>query len=330
MDLYKAYYRILLLPIVAATGFLTGFVIPQPARGDDQSPQYQAEDNVEAYVKKKFGDAVYKAYNFGQVYRLKSAELRQLDELKELRGLVPGMQDNYGAKTDSVLHYYDTLIARKEREIAQKNIVPGYIINHVFTVKNKDGSGTVYDGEFILTDQFQVKDFRMNLAADLREDDFDWFYYFFQKYPIFNSGDYDKDIALSNDLYDYYNARLAKLTTGREEFLLTALRVTRIINKTKKYDKNIIGGYVVYQKLEDMRYCPNYKPVKFMPTDEIKVQTATGDSLIGYKVFHKFECTGNDGVTTVKAVYAELDPYFVPAGILDVEPPIDKYFEKKE
>jgi len=300
------------------------------ANASDQSPQVMAEDNVEAYVKQKFGTGVtYKIYNFGQLFRLKKPEQKQLDELKELRALVPGMKDHYGNKKDSVMAHYDTLIAQKEREITQKGIKPDYIISHIFTIREKGGNGTVYEGDFILDDQLKVKDFNMDMAAELAKDDFDWFYYFFQKFPIFNTGDYDRDVDLSNSLYDYYNSRLSRLDRGKEEFLLTALRVTRIINKSKKYDKNVICGFVLAKKLEEQKVCDNYKPVVFTPAEEIKVKTGTTDSLIGYKVFHKFECTGSDGKTQVKAVYAELDPYFVPAGILDVEPPFDKYFEQK-
>lgn len=296
----------------------------------DQSPQIMAEDNIEAYVRQKFGTGVaYKIYNFGQIYRLKQPEQRQLDELRELRALVPGMKDHYGSKTDSVLRYYDTLIAQKQREIEQKNIRSDYIISHIFTIREKGGNGTVYEGDFILDHELKVKDFRIDMAAELAKDDFDWFYYFFQKFPIFNTGDYDQDLDMSNSIYDYYNARLAQLTTNKEEFLLTALRVTRIINKSKKYDKDIICGFVIAKKLEEEKVCSNYKPIVFTAAEEIKVKTASSDSLIGYKVFHKYECTDSTGKTEIKAAYAELDPYFVPAGILDVQPPFEQFFEKK-
>lgn len=305
----------------------TETVEPTP---QDQSPQVLAEDNVEAYVKQKFGTGVtYKIYNFGQLFRLKKPEQQELDGLRELRALVPGMKDHYGNKQDSVLRHYDTLIAQKEREIKQKGIKSDYIISHIFTIREKTGTGTVYEGDFILDDQLKVKDFRMDMAAELAKDDFDWFYYFFQKFPIFNTGDYDKDVEMSNGLYDYYNARLSRLNTGKEEFLLTALRVTRIINKSKKYDKDIICGFVIAKKLEEQKICDLYKPLVFTSAEEIKTKTGTTDSLIGYKVFHKYECTDNAGKTQVKAIYAELDPYFVPAGMLNVEPPFEQYFEKK-
>jgi hypothetical protein len=304
-----------------------GFLLPD----EDLSPQEQAEKNVEAYIRTKFGaDASYKLYNFGQVYRLKKAEQKELDDLKELRELVPGMKDHYGKKTDSILVSYDSLIAKKQRDINQKSIVPDYLISHIFSIKNKnDAGGTVYEGDFILNDKFEVKDFRMKLGAELAKDDFEWFYYFFQQYPIFNSGNYDKDVYQSNQIFDHYNAQLAKLKSGKEDFLLTALRVTRIINKTKKYDKDIICGFLVMKKIDEKKYYPNYKPLKFSPAEEIKVKTSSGDSLIGYKVFHKFETTNNEGKTEEKALYCELDPYFTPAGMMKVEQPFEKYFEKK-
>jgi hypothetical protein len=240
------------------------------------------------------------------------------------------MRDHYGAKIDLVLTSYDSLIAKKQREIDQKNIVPDYLISHIFSIKNKtDGGGTVYEGDFILNDKFEVKDFRIKLGAELAKDDFEWFYYFFQQYPIFNSGDYDKDVSHSKQIFDHYNAQLARLKSGKEEFLLTALRVTRIINKTKKYDKDIICGFLIMKKIDEKKYYPNYKPLKFSHTEEILVKTNTGDSLIGYKVFHKFETTGTDGKTEQKALYCELDPYFTPAGMMKVEPPFEKYFEKQ-
>jgi hypothetical protein len=300
---------------------------------DDRNPKEIAEENVQAYVQKKFGEnAVYKLYNFGNLFRLKKQDIRDLDELIELRKLVPSMKDNYGAKTDSIAAAYDTLIAQKKRLIASKDgEFPDYIISHIFSIKTKkDGSGTVYECDFILNDKLEVKDLRIKLAAELAKDDFDWFYYFFQKYPIFNSGNYDADVEQSNQVFDYYNTRLAQLKEGKEEFLVTALRVTRIINKTKKFDPDIICGFLVMKRIDEEKICENYRPIKFSPSEEIRVKTSTGDSLIGYKIFHKFECTGSDSKTETKAIYAELDPYFTPVGILPVEPPFDKYFEKKD
>lgn len=298
---------------------------------EDDSPQNIAERNIEAYIKIKFGtELVYKSYNFGQIFRLKKTEQKELDELKELRALVPGMKEHYGNKTDSILLSYDSLIAKKQREISVKGIVADYIISHVFSIKNKSGGGgTVYEGDFILNDKFEVKDFRMKLAAELAKDDFEWFYYFFQQYPIFNSGDYEKDVNHSNQIFDYYNAQLAKLKTNKEEFLVTALRVTRIINKTKKYDKDIICGFLIMKKIDEKKYYENYRPLKFSPAQEITVKTTQGDSIIGYKIFHKFECTTEGGKSEQKAIYCELDPYFTPAGMLKVDPPFDKYFENK-
>ena len=298
---------------------------------EDDSPQSIAERNIETYVKTKFGtDLVYKSYNFGQIFRLKKAEQKELDELKELRALVPGMKEHYGTKTDSILSKYDSLIAKKEREINAKAIVPDYIISHIFSIKNKTGGGgTVYEGDYILNDKFEVKDFRIKLGAELAKDDFEWFYYFFQQYPIFNTGEYEKDLNHSNQIFDFYNAQLAKLKTNKEEFLVTALRVTRIINKTKKYDKDIICGFLVMKKINEKKYYENYRPIKFSPAQEITVKTTSGDSIVGYKIFHKFECTSEAGKTEQKAIYCELDPYFTPAGMLKVDPPFDKYFENK-
>ncbi|HLP13557.1 MAG TPA: hypothetical protein VK177_16595 [Flavobacteriales bacterium] len=312
------------------TSFSSPSVVIKP---DDRNPKTIAEENVEAYVRKKFGaDASYKLYNFGNLFKLKKQEVKELDELIELRKLVPSMKDHYGAKTDSVAAAYDTLIAQKQRAIAASGKgLPDYIISHIFSIKTKkDGSGTVYECDFILNDKLEVKDLRIKLAAELAKDDFDWFYYFFQKYPIFNSGNYDADVAQSNQVFDYYNARLARLKEGKEEFLVTALRVTRIINKTKKYDPDIICGFLVMKRIDEKKICENYRPIKFSPSEEIRVKTSTGDSLIGYKIFHKYECTANDGKTETKAMYAELDSYFSPAGMLPVEAPFDKYFEKKE
>src|SRR5688572_23401405 len=86
---------------------------------EDQSPQELAEESVGDYVHKKFGQEVqYKPYNFGDVFRLQTNEHRQLQELKELRDLLPGMREHYGNKLDSVVNHYDTLIAQKQREIA--------------------------------------------------------------------------------------------------------------------------------------------------------------------------------------------------------------------
>lgn len=309
---------------------LTGILFFSASLPYDHDAQVLAERNVESYIRKKFGKEIaYKSYNFGHIYRLKKQEQKELDELIQSRKLLPEMKNHYGNKLDSVIRHYDTLIAVKKRSMAAQNIKSDYIISHIWTIRNADGSGIVYEGDFILNDTLGVKSFNLGMGVDLAKDDFDWFYYFFMKYPIFNTGDYDKDIAMSNSVFDYYNTRLLQLKEGKDEFLVTALRATRIINKTKKYDKDIIAGFITMKKLDEQKICTNYRPLKFTDIEEIKVKVPKGDSLIGYKLFHLYECTDEKGQSTKKAVYTEMDPYFMPAGFLNVEPPFEKYFEKK-
>ncbi len=296
---------------------------------NSENPQKLAQKNVEYYIKNKFGSKlIYKGYNFGKIYRLKKKEQLELDTLYFKQANEAIKFGRNSKKYDSIVVSYDTVIAKKKREIISKNIKPDYIISHVFTTMNEDNSGTVYEYEFILNDELKVKDLRLKMGADLDKDDFEWFYYFFQKYPLYSTGNYDKDIAMSNELYDYYNTRLSQLTNNKEEFLKTALRVTRIIHKVKKYDRDIICGFLVMKRIDEQKYCANYRPIKFSNSEEINIKNGSKDSLIGYKIFHKFSCQPDSTKPQIKAIYSELDPYFMPVGIIAVEEPFDKYFDK--
>ena len=294
--------------------------------------QDEAEKNVAAYIRKIFGESVsYKQYNFGKIYRLKHPLAVELDQLRELRALLPGMKDNYGNRLDSVQRIYDSLIIAKENEIKQKNAYSDYIISHVYTIKknNNQGKGTVYEADFILDYQLGVKDVKVHTAVELGNDDFDWFYYYFQQFPIFNTGSYDRDRQLSAEIYDYYNSRLATIEGNKEELLKTALRVTRNINRNKAFDKDKIFAFVLEKKIIESGVYKDYRPVDYSEIEEIKVKNNETDSLIGYKAFHLFSYKNEKDEVVKKAIYTELDQYFVVAGILSVEPPYEKYFEDK-
>ncbi|MFI5203654.1 MAG: hypothetical protein ACHQF2_04090 [Flavobacteriales bacterium] len=290
--------------------------------------QEKAEKGIEEYVRKTDPNGSnYKSYNFGQLYRLPAPEIKELEELQKLRDSLPSLKQQYGSKYDSMQTAYDTLIAVKQREIKTRNIRSQLIISHLYTVKfANDPGGNVYEADFILDADFHVVDYRAKLAAKLNDDDFEWFFYFFRQTNLLGSGDIEADNADSDRLYDFYNTRLASLTDGKEEFLKTALRTTRCIYRYKAVDKSRISAYILMKYLQEYEMYPNYHPVKFSPVEDIYTKTPAGDSLIGYKNFHLFEHTDSLGKKTQSGVYAEFDVYFVPAGLLKLEPPFDKYF----
>jgi hypothetical protein len=147
---------------------------------EEVTAQDKAEEGIETYIRKTDPNGSnYKSYNFGQLYRLPAPEIKELEDLQKTREELPSKKETFGTKYDSVQTAYDTLIARKQREIKTGNIRSRLIISHLYTVKATGGGGNVVEADFILDADFNVVDYRSKMLATLNDDDFEWFFYFF-------------------------------------------------------------------------------------------------------------------------------------------------------
>ena len=294
-----------------------------------ESQQEQAEFSVERYLFLKFEKlGFYQSLSFAELETIVPKEIVYLNDLKKMKQEALSMKDYYKNSYDSIHRVFDSLIVVQETEIKNKKIRNFYKIQHVFSVK-QDKKYTLYEGNFYLSANLQVKDVELTLDMNLTEDDYDWFYFYTKQFNLFTGGDM-KDVELSKDIYYFFSQNLSRATINKEtaiRSMLIAIKVTRINNV---FDPRKITQEVVrYQMLNSSSEFKNYVPQKFSITKQLTLNVNGKDSLIGYDLFHKFRYITENQNDTTACMYFELNPWFVITGTFIVNAPYEKYFENE-
>ena len=294
---------------------------------DIYSNQEKAELSVKAYLKKTFDSlGTYTPYGFGVVNEIIPDQVTQLEELKSMKKLLPGMKDNYGNKIDSVTAAYDTLIAQKEREIKNKKVRSFWKISHLYLVYLKTDSILAYEVEFTLDPNFKVYDAHNSIYTLLTKEEAKWFDFYYMQYPLFNTWDDDADRKRSQNIYDFYDKKLMTENENKGETLKRILYIIKHIKTSGEFTNQKIAEAVLKDELKRINGV-TYQPTKFSSLKAIIKKSNDGNQeLIGYSIVHTFK-TGAENLLVEKALYFELDPWLILVGNLPIEPPYDKYFE---
>jgi len=291
------------------------------------SNQEKAELSVKSYLKKTFDSlGTYEPYGFGVVKEIIPDQVTQLEELKYMKKLLPGMKDNYGNKLDSVIIAYDTLIAQKEREIITKKVRSFWKISHLYLVNLKSDSIIAYEVEFTLDPNFKVYDANSSLYLYLDKNKAKWFDFYYMQYPLFDSWDDEADQKRSQEVYDFYDQKLMSSSTEKGEILDRILFIIQHIKTSGEFSNQKVTEAIIKNEMRQL-YGTTYQPGKFSTLKGIiKNSDAGKQELIGYSIVHTFK-TGAENLLVEKALYFEFDAWLILAGNLPVEPPYDSYFE---
>jgi hypothetical protein len=317
---------------VIAVIFISSCVPPPPVAEkniiDDYSDQEKAELSVKAYLKRTFDSlGTYEPYGFGLVKEIIPDQVSQLEELKAMKKLLPGMKDNYGNKLDSVMIAYDTLIAQKEREIITKKVRPFKKISHLYLVTTKTDSVFAYEVEFTLDPNFKVYDAHSSIFTYLDKEQSKWFDFYYMQYPLFDTWDDDGDRKLSQEIYDFYDKKMMSVSEDKSEVLKKILFIIQHIKTSGEFSNQKVAEAIIKNEMRKF-YGNNYQSTKFSILKAIIKNSGDGSQeLIGYSIVHTFK-TGSENLLVEKGLYFELDAWLILAGNLPVEPPYDVYFEK--
>lgn len=294
---------------------------------DTYTNQEKAELSVKAYLKKTFDSlGTYEPYGFGVVNEIIPDQVTQLEELKSMKKLLPGMKDHYGNKLDSVMLAYDTLIAQKNREIKTKKVRSFWKISHLYLIYLKNDSIIAYEVEFTLDPNFKVYDAHNSIYAKLTKEEAKWFDFYYMQYPLFDTWDDDGDRKRSQDIYDFYDKKMMSVSENKGETLKRILFIIKHIKTSGEFANQKIAEAIIKNELK-LAFGVTYQPTKFSNLKAIIKNSGDGNQeLIGYSVVHTFK-TGAENLLVEKALYFELDAWLILAGNLPVEPPYDKYFE---
>ncbi len=306
---------------------------------DDADVQRHTEQAVERYVRTSMsGQGFYKPFGFGEVQIRVPKELAKLSELQERKQIMVRQgEPQYGASLDSLLAVQDSLIARQQKLIAEKHIANNYSISHVFSIAHSGTSTyTIYECEFFLSSHFNVRDLEIKMDLEADTETYDWFYFYFMRYPLFSSGTERENTRRSTAIYDYFNARLGQEDVDKNALMKSILTVVRTTRRFGEYDPDRVARLVLSEQMMANRLdFQGYKPLEFSPLNALLEKTSTdttvaADSLVGYSFFHSYDFRTETGKDTIQCVYVEFDPYFVIAGMALVDPPFEQYFRKEE
>ena len=294
---------------------------------DNYSNQEKAELSVKAYLKKTFDSlGTYEPYGFGVVNEIIPDQVTQLEELKSMKKLLPGMKDHYGNKLDSVMLAYDTLIAQKDREIKTKKVRSFWKISHLYLIYLKTDSIIAYEVEFTLDPNFKVYDAHSSIYVKLTKEEAKWFDFYYMQYPLFDTWDDDGDRKRSQDIYEFYDKKMISVSENKGETLKRILFIIQHIKTSGEFANQKVAEAILKNEMK-MLYGVTYQPTKFSNLKAIIKNSGDGNQeLIGYSIVHTFK-TGAENLLVEKALYFELDAWLILAGNLPVEPPYEKYFE---
>lgn len=322
-----AIYFFLLVDIYQLNSCISPAII---AEGEEiqYTNQEKAELSAKSYLKRAYDSVgVYTPYGFGPVEEIIPDQVIQLKEFKEMRKLLPGMKDNYGDKLDSIMITYDSLIARKEREIKDKKIKSFWKISHIYTVKLKSDSVLACEFELTFDPNFKMYDVHSKMAAKLDKDMGSWFHHYYMQFPLFSSFDEEDDRERSKNIYNFFDEKLMASTENKEWVLEQILFITKHIQVNGIFSNQKIIEAEIKKELQT-KLGPTYKPQKFSELKAIIEKTESGDNVIlGYTMNHLYQVAETDQLVT-QALYFEFDSWLILAGYLPIESPYEQYFEK--
>jgi len=291
-----------------------------------QGLQTMAEESVRQHIKTIMAtEGVYSGFNFADVVVLEPEPVKLLNQMKAERIRIAA-SDTSGK--ESLLQKADSLIKAQERWNTEHHVRNTYSIEHVFSI-GKDDRYTLYEVTFFLSSNLKVRDVFMSINAQLSDADYQWFLFFYSGKEIFNTGNYEEDIAASKAFYDHYTWRFGNFEGDRNELVYALIQALRVSFKAGKYDVQEISKAVVINwilRRKDMY--PGYVGSRFSTLQEITAEENGRQELLGYSVFHEFTVLV-DGKTITQCLYFEMDKWFVIAGTMVAEEPFDRYFEKE-
>lgn len=325
------FFRINHILFFAAICIVFSCTVQQPVAEtdpiDDYSSQEKAELSVKSYLRKTYDTlGSYTPYGFGVVKEQIPEQVIQLEELREMKKILPGMKDHYADRLDSVMTAYDTMIAQKEREIKTKKIKSFWKISHLYLWHPKGDSIRINEVEFTLDPNFKVYDAHTTLYAGITADEAGWFDFYYNQYPLFDTWDDEADDKRSQEIYDFFDKKLMQTTEGKGAVMKQVLFLIRHIKVSGEFSNQKLAQAVIQNKVKGMTGV-SYQPIKFSNLQAIIKKSGDGtQELIGYSMVHLFKFS-SENLIVEKAFYFEFDPWLIMAGYLPVQAPYDSYFE---
>lgn len=305
----------------SCTGFFETTETPVKTE-EVMSKQQKAEEAVEDKILNSFAKlGRYKGFKYGELYTLKPKEIVELDQLFELRKVLPTLKENYPNNLDSVITANDTAIAIKKREIRTKKIFHTYELIHIFKITTESNTVKLYECKFILYPNYKVKDVSIILNTELNKKEDEMFYHFIMQYPLFENSNTMTANRLNNEAYTQFNKALEN--ENKTALLKTILSICRYIRINNEFDETKISQMLVKEWiLRNNDYSNSYKQISFSELHPISTTTLNEAKEevqipLGYKLIHKFEYKAKDNTLVDQSLQFNFDLNFVIINITE-------------
>lgn len=261
-----------------------------------ESLDTKVKNEISTYIKENSENYIYKNYGFSELVIKKPAELIVLDDLKRQ------------LKTDSNQTDINAQIIQVENIIKEKNLRYNLEMDHVYSLKNKQsGKIELFETQFTLADSIKVKSITPLLNAILSTNDVSIFEDYFYEKPIFSTGTYSENKALSIQFYNFLKQHQNELTSivEKSKFLSHSLKLCKEIKTDGSFDQDYYVLKITDIEMSKDSTLLNYTPLEYSPLFE----TIINEKLVNYHFFHSFINSPN-GISDTSSVYIEFSPYY--------------------
>lgn len=279
----------------------------------NSTPQTRAEQSVIDYLNTKFPEDEYTVHNyeFGNLMKITPAEIVEVEKLKKEAADVY----IFDPKRDSIMEVYDSLIKKQVTYIKENKIFPHYELNHFFTIKKDFEETKLYESTFSLYPDGKIMDINNHLTYDLLESEYDAYYTYYLKEPLFKNEENDKKT------YAYLTSLYENEKQDKHAVMRTILAVVYTMSDLGAYDT------IAVSRAQTIKWLIENGLTDFNTLTFSNVSPINDSGIIkplGYNI--KVRLNGENP----KAFYVEFDYDYVIRGILPIEAPFDKYFTKPE
>ena len=272
------------------------------------------KDSVRSYILQSINkDESYLNYGFG-----------------ELKVLVPSEIANYEkwSKREGDVNFDQKKVAQKKYELDSiikfKKLERTLTIEHVFSVRGlNDSLGEVNRINFLLNEDFEVKDFQPKYALNLSEKEEEVFANFYYETPLLKGYSPQEAKTLNDSFYSFFKNRLDSLPSmrGRENFLNHVIDICAVVMVHKTFDQQAISERLVKQYFSQGEHeVSGYTPLRFSDLYQINQE----GELQGYYLFHTFNFKIDEAVDSMN-VYVKFSPYYEIESVFET----DQDFESK-
>lgn len=273
--------------------FLTGcvgFYVPDDYNyipSNEEVKDIRIQDSIKQYVQERSPMGYsYHDLEFGELYVIKDDEIKKLDKLIQEKNQLPLKADEYGAEYASVEQKLQQEIDAQKAFLKKNNIYPWYEINHLYAFENlASDSAIVYEFDFEVYPNYQIKDVHKKMALTLDPDRYKTLQYFLEQKPVYESSDWQWQEMKNSEFYNAAFSALENESDYKDKLLITIIDMTDYIRKRNSFDEND------FAKKQIFNWEKNYidQPLKTISISQLKSEIDTLDNqaiLTGYSMTH--------------------------------------------